>query len=242
MKKISVIMPAYRKAKVIGNVLRETEKALKWTGLPYEIIVVDDASLDGTRKKASSYKSDHVKVVGYNKNRGKGGAIKYGFQYVTGDIVAFMDADMDLHPDQLQHFLYYMSISDADAVIGSKVHPLSSVKYPLKRKILSYGYRMMNKALFGLSVHDTQVGQKVFKKKVLDDVLPRVLVKRYAFDLELLVVAHNLGYKIVEAPVKLNYDFSGSGVNLGAIWKIFVDTSAIFYRLRIMHYYNGGKK
>ncbi len=238
MKKISVIMPAYRKANVIENTLRETEKALKWTGMPYEIIVVDDASLDGTRKRASSYKSPHVKVVGYSKNRGKGGAIKYGFQYVTGDIVAFMDADMDLHPDQLQHFLYYMSISDADAVVGSKVHPLSSVKYPFKRRALSFAYRMMNRVLFGLTVHDTQVGQKIFKKKVLDDVLPRVLVKRYAFDLELLVVAHHLGYKIVEAPVRLNYDFSGSAVNLRAIWHIFVDTCAIFYRLRIKHYYN----
>ncbi|MFH1127402.1 MAG: glycosyltransferase [archaeon] len=240
--KFTAIMPAYMKEDVIKIALFETEKVLKTFGMPYEIIVVDDGSKDQTRKKASGYKSKHVKVVGYKKNRGKGAALKYGFKYAKGDLIAFIDADTDLRPDQLEHFLYYMSIADADVVIGSKVHPYSKVKYPPVRRFLSGAYRTLNRILFNLDVHDTQVGQKVFKRKVLEDILPRVLVKRYAFDLELLVNAHHRGYKIVEAPITLNYDFSQSAVNLRAIWHIFVDTCAIFYRLRILHYYNGRKK
>ncbi len=238
MKTLSVIMPAYMKEDVIAKALKETEKVLKGFGMPYEIIVVDDGSKDRTRQNAEKYRSKHVKVVGYRKNAGKGNALKYGFKYVKGDLVAFMDADTDLHPDQLQYFLYYMSTESADVVIGSKVHPLSKVSYPPLRKFLSRGYRLFNRVLFNLNVHDTQVGQKLFKREVLDDIMGRVLVKRYAFDLELLVNAHHRGYKIVEAPIKLNYDFSGSAVNLKAIWHIFVDTCAIFYRLRILKYYD----
>jgi len=242
MKTISVIMPAYTKEDIIAKALFETEDVLKGFGMPYEIIVVDDGSKDNTRANAEKYNSKYVKVVGYKKNTGKGYALKYGFKHVKGDLVAFMDADTDLHSDQLQYFLYFMSTENADVVIGSKVHPLSDVKYPPVRRFLSCGYRCFNRVLFNLDVHDTQVGQKLFKKEVLDDIMDRVLVKRYAFDLELLVNAHHRGYKIVEAPVKLEYDFSGSSVNLKAIWHIFVDTCAIFYRLRILHYYNGCKK
>ncbi len=236
--KFSVIMPAYMKEDVIQHALKDTEDLLKGYEAPYEIIVVDDGSKDRTRERASSYKSKHVKVTGYRKNRGKGGALKHGVKYATGDLIAFMDADTDLHPERLECFLYYMSIKSADVVIGSKVHPLSDVKYPPLRRFMSWGYRWFNKVLFNLDVHDTQVGQKLFKKKVLDDIMDRVLVKRYAFDLELLVNAHHRGYKIVEAPIKLESDFSRSAVNFGAIWCIFVDTCAIFYRLRILKYYD----
>ena len=242
MKTLTVIMPAYMKEDVIQHALKDTEKVLKGFGMPYEIIVVDDGSKDKTRANAKKYKSKHVKVTGYKKNRGKGGALKYGFRYATGDLIAFMDADTDLHPDQLQYFLYYMSTEDADVVIGSKVHPHSDVKYPPMRRFLSCGYRCLNKILFNLDVHDTQVGQKLFKKEVLDDVMDRILVKRYAFDLELLVNAHHRGYRIVEAPIKLNSDFSKSAVNLGAIRNIFVDTCAIFYRLRILKYYDSKRR
>ncbi len=236
--KFSVVMPAYMKENVIQDALFHTEKVLSDFGVPYEIIVVDDGSTDRTRKNASLYDSSNVVVVGYDDNRGKGDAIKYGCSYVTGDIVAFMDADTDLCPSHLEGFIRTMHDKKADVVVGSKLHPDSSVDYPLFRRILSHGYRYFNKLLFNLDVRDTQVGQKLFRKEVLDDIMPRVLVKRYAFDLELLVNAQHLGYKIVEAPIKLDYDFSGSSVNIRAVWKIFVDTCAIFYRLRILKYYD----
>jgi len=238
--KLSVIMPAYMKEDVILDALKTTENLLKGFETPYEIIVVDDGSKDRTGEKAANYDSPNVKVISYKENKGKGNAIKQGFKYVTGDLVIFLDGDTDLHPEQLECFLYHMSMNDADVVIGSKVHPNSQVKYPPLRRFLSHGYRCFNKMLFNLDVHDTQVGQKLFKKEVLDDIMPRVVVKRYAFDLELLVNAHKRGYKIVEAPIKLNYDFSGSSVNLKAISHIFIDTCAVFYRMRILKYYDKG--
>jgi hypothetical protein len=91
--------------------------------------------------------------------------------------------------------------------------------------------------LFNLDVRDTQTGLKLFRRQVLRDTLPLLAIKRFAFDLELLVVAQQLGYrKILEAPISLDYQFE-STVNLRSAWMVLWDTAAIFYRLRILRYY-----
>src|SRR3989344_2694834 len=87
-----------------------------------------------------------------------------------------------------------MKLHDADIVVGSKTHPDSEVNYPLYRKIISFGGRFITQFLFGFSVLDTQVGLKIFKRKVAKDVFPRLLVKKFAFDIEMLAVAKVLGY------------------------------------------------
>jgi hypothetical protein len=100
--------------------------------------------------------------------------------------------------------------------------------------------------LFGLSIKDTQVGLKFFRREVIEDVLPRLLVKAYAFDIELLAVSYYLGYKrIYEAPIEL--DFTGiSGISSKSFWKVIThmlwDTMAVFYRLRILRYYDTTNK
>jgi len=100
--------------------------------------------------------------------------------------------------------------------------------------------------LFGINVKDTQVGMKFFQRKVLEDVMPRLLVKRFAFDIEILAVAYYLGYKrIGEAPVEISFNFTESIVSqdiVSAISKTFWDTLAIFYRLKILRYYDTGNK
>ena len=121
--------------------------------------------------------------------------------------------------------------------IGSKRHPKSNVHYPLLRKILSKNYQIFVKTLFSLDITDTQVGLKAFRRKVLEEIFPHLIVKNFAFDLELLVVANKLGFtKIEEAPIKLNYNFT-STIKLNAIKQILQDTLAIFYRKNIIRYY-----
>ena len=236
---ISVIMPAYNKVQNISSAIEDTVNALEKYGLEYEVIVVDDGSNDGTYDKVASVAKEHVsvKVFGYKENKGKGYALKYGFQFAQGDLVLFLDADSDLPPSQISLFLDRMVESNIDIVIGSKRHPLSEVKYPLLRRFLSWGYSLLITLMFNLKTTDTQVGIKLFRKGVLDQVLPKLLVKKYAFDVELLVNARKLGYHITELPVVLNYQHI-SGVNLRAIWHIFLDTMAIFYRMKILHYYD----
>ena len=108
----------------------------------------------------------------------------------------------------------------------------------MTRRLMSKCYQILSHILFKLNVSDTQVGIKVFKREVLEKSLPRIVVKKYAFDLELLVVAKMLGYnKITEAPINLDYNFS-STISIGSIFAILEDTLAIFWRKNFLKYYD----
>ena len=236
---ISIIIPAYNEARNIANTINEIVATLDDYGLEFEVIVVDDCSTDETYDKVKSLINRYqvLRVVRYEKNMGKGYALKYGFKLARGDIILFFDADSDLPSSQLHVFFDSLVVNKADIIIGSRRHPMSEVQFPLTRRILSIGYSLLIKILFNLSVSDTQVGIKLFRREVLQQVSPKVLAKRYAFDVENLAIAIKLGYRIVEVPVVLNYNYS-SNINLKAIWYMFVDTIAIFYRMRILHYYD----
>lgn len=236
---ISVIMPAHNEAQNLSSAIKETVTTLENCGLGYEVVVIDDGSKDGTYEKALSIakEQENIKTFGYKKNMGKGYALKYGFQFAQGNLVLFLDADLDLSPPPISIFLDYMRESGTDIVVGSKRHPLSKVGFPFSRRILSKGYSLLIKILFNVYITDTQVGIKLFRREVLEQVFPKVLVKRYAFDIELLANATRLGYTIAEAPIELKYHYD-SGINLIAIWRILWDTMATFYRMKILRYYD----
>jgi glycosyltransferase involved in cell wall biosynthesis len=243
---ISVIIPAYKQEKTIHRDLLRIIAVMDRLRYKYEIILVVDGMGDNTWKNAKKIKSPKLLVVGYESNKGKGYAVRFGMARARGGIIAFIDSGMDLHPNGLSMLLEHFEWYNADIIVGSKLHPASKVKYPLMRKLLSWGYRTLVRILFGLQVRDTQVGMKFYKKKVLDDVLPRLLVKTYAFDIEILAVAHHLGYtRIYEAPIDLDFKGASSVASKG-FWRTIIlmlwDTLAVFYRLRILRYYNKGNK
>ncbi|MBI5827451.1 MAG: glycosyltransferase [Deltaproteobacteria bacterium] len=241
--KISVIMPAYNEsAHIYANII-ETCDVFRRTKRDFEVIVVDDGSIDGTydeARKAAGELVETVIVVHYSLNNGKGNALKEGFKHATGDYVVFLDSDLDLHPAQLHLLFRVMRNNRADVVIGSKHHPKSKLQYPLARKVISRVYALLLKALFNLPLRDTQTGLKVFNLEVLKKVFPKVLCKRYAYDLELLVNANHLGYRVAEAPVVLNFRRPRKWGRIGFkdLYHTGLDTLAIFYRLHILRYYD----
>ncbi|HXS15215.1 MAG TPA: glycosyltransferase [Candidatus Saccharimonadales bacterium] len=243
---LSLVIPAYKQEKTIKKDITRIAGSLSALDMPYEIIVVLDGKLDKTEDILKNAKLSKVKVVGYEHNHGKGYAVRYGMAHAKGTIIAFLDAGMDLHPRSIQIMLDEMEKHRADIVIGSKLHPLSAVSYPWQRKVLSWGYRTLVKTLFGLSITDTQVGLKMFRRKVLEDVMPRLIVKQFAFDIEILSVANYLGYSnIQEAPIELKYA-TWSSITSKSFWRIVSlmvwDTIAVFYRLRMLHYYDSKSK
>jgi hypothetical protein len=144
---------------------------------------------------------------------------------------------MELDPANIAVFIDLMESSNCDAVIGSKRHPNSMVSYPRFRRFQSWVYQVLIRVLFNLKVRDTQTGLKLFRRQVLLDALPLLAIKQFAFDLELLVVARYLGYRnVCEAPIRLDFQFE-STVNLSSAGRVLWDTAAIFYRLRILRYY-----
>lgn len=235
--KLSLIMPCFNGGKTIFTNLSNNCRLLRSTGKPFEIIFVDDGSTDNTLAEAKKVRCKCLRIISYKPNHGKGYALKTGFKNCTGELVSFVDADNDLPIGQLKVFLRVMEKKSAGIVIGSKRHPLSRVHYPRFRRLLSLAYSCLIRLLFNLNVSDTQVGMKLFRYPVLEAVLPKVLVKKYAFDLELLVNANEMGFRIFEAPVVIKYRFR-SHVDPKAVWNIFVDTLAIAYRLHILKFYD----
>jgi len=240
-EKVSIIMPAFNEAEHVVNSIRETAKTFQEFGCAWELIVIDDGSTDSTFELAKSLCNEfpgNLIVKKNPSNRGKGRAFKKAFRYVSGDYVVFLDADMDLHPIQVQTLFDIMRLDNADVVIGSKLHPNSIVNYPLQRRIMSCGYYGLIKCLFSLPCRDTQTGLKLFKREVLSAVFPRVLVKKFAYDLEVLANAHRLGFKIAEAPIVLSSQRKYGRIGVRAVFTTTWDTLAIFYRMHVLKYYD----
>lgn len=234
---LSVIVPAYCEGPRIRDNLSRLVRELDTLGTGYEVIVVSDGNTDGTATEARRLGSPAVKVIHYPMNIGKGFALSLGVAQSSGPLVTFIDADMELDPANIRSFLELMRDSQCDAVIGSKRHADSEVAYPAFRRFQSAVYQVLVRMLFSLNVRDTQTGLKLFRREVLERAIPLLAIKKFAFDLELLVVASLLGYgRICEAPIRLEYQFT-STVNLRSAWRVLWDTAAIFYRLRILRYY-----
>lgn len=247
---VSIIVPAYNQEKTIKRDLRNIYDAMKKTRWNFEIIMVNDGSSDRTLTEAKKVKRNNLKVHGYKKNYGKGYAVKYGMARADGDIIAFIDSGMDIDPNGISLLLEHMIWYDSDIIVASKRHSASKVNYTFLRKLYSQAYYYLVKSLFNLRVRDTQAGLKIYKRQVLEKVLPRMLIKTFAFDIELLAVANYLGFnKIHEGPVQLSLNF-----NYNSKWKkhllfldpqilkMLKDTLAVFYRLKILRYYDDGNK
>lgn len=249
--KVSIIVPAYNQGKTIKKDLMNIYDAMENTRWDFELILVDDGSSDETYKEAKKIRKDNVRAYKYDNNRGKGWAVRYGMARAEGDLIAFIDSGMDINPNNISMVLEHMEWYGSDIIVGSKRHSASKVNYSLLRRIYSEGYFRLVQILFGLRVRDTQTGLKVFKRNVLEKVMPRLLVKAFAFDIELLAVANHLGFtKIHEAPVEIELKFrSNSKISKWKplflepnIRKMINDTLAVFYRLKVLKYYDDGSK
>lgn len=243
---LSVVVPAYKQEKTILEDLRSIDNALK-NGLPpnfkYEIICVVDGNLDNTVKEAKKTNSKNIKVITYEINQGKGYAVRMGMKNAKGDLISFLDAGMDISSKGIMMLLSHMDWYNADIIVGSKRHPVSRVNYPLKRKLLSTGYHFLIRMMFNLNIKDTQSGIKIFKRNVVEKILPRLLVKRYAMDIEMLAVAKYLGFsRIYEAPIEVQFNAYTSAVKWKTIFEMLKDTLAVFYRLRIIKFYDNNYK
>lgn len=237
---LSLIIPVYKQEKTIVRDIESIKKVLDKIRYDYEIIVVIDGIIDQSLKLIKKANLPKVKTIAYFKNQGKFYAIRLGMTKAKGDYVMSIDSGMEIDPNGISMLLEHMEWYQADIIVGSKRHLASQVDYSLIRKILSYGYYYLVKALFGIKIHDTQAGIKIFKKEVLEKVLPRLIEKKFAGSLEMLVVADSLGFnRIYEAPIKLDYHLSSitSSATLESIFGIFVDTLAIWYRKNILRYY-----
>lgn len=228
----SVVMPVYNEENIIANSIRRTLEVLDTSNIFFELLVVNDGSSDRTIESLEEFR-DRISMLSYGKNMGKGYALRYGASRAKGKIIAFYDSDLNIDPSHLVKYFSELKANDIDVLVGSKRLRGSVIKSSFARQFLSISYHLIAKALFGLKVMDTQVGIKVFKSEVLKEILPVLSIDRFAFDVELLVLASRFGYKIAELPVSINMQTGLSNISVRAIGKMFIDTLEILYKLRI---------
>jgi len=236
---LSVIMPAYGLESVIEHNV-EVVCALLQGHIPFEVLPVDDGSRDGTAdalRRAAAADPSHVRPVFVKVNAGKGNALKQGFASSRGSHVLLLDGDLDLSPASITTFFDIMAEKRADIVIGSKRHRDSVIDYPWHRRLASSVYYALVRLLVGLPVTDTQTGMKLFTREALGWALERMLVKAFAFDLEVLSIAHAKGYTVAEAPIEMHFGQKVGCLSWKNVKQVMHDTLAIFYRLRILRYY-----
>lgn len=232
---ITLILPAYNEEKRIQKTIINVDELLEKTGFSYEIIVVDDGSTDKTSEKAQSLmQCKKLTVFGYPHNRGKGFALKTGFYQSSGKIIIFLDSDMDIKPSLI--FSYIKALKNADIAIASKWHPESKVEIPIDRKILSLAFRWLYVCLLDLKLNDTQTGFKTMKREVLETIIPRLNISRFAFDVEFLYLVKTLKYRIIELPVDIKIS-SLDHFPLFEILRMFRDLLTIFFNFRILKRY-----
>lgn len=243
-QKLSVVLPAYNEGERIYENLKTVSSCLQEFCENYELVAVNDGSRDNTLEEISRAADDdeHIQLVTYEQNRGKGNAIKAGVYAATGDYIAFLDADLDISPSHLKGYLEEMEKQSADIVIGSKMHKESQLEYPALRRFVSICYFIVLKLLFRLNVKDTQTGIKLFRSEVIKNIIGMIRTSGYAYDIEILAVAARFGYRIIEQPITLKYTRQNSfgRIRFGDILRMAKDTLSIFYWLKIKKLYDNG--
>ena len=203
---LSVIVPAYNEAARILPCLTEMSVSLERRSRPYEVLVVDDGSRDGTAAVVEEFRRTHpaVRLLRLARNTGKGAAIRRGIKEARGELQLMVDADGATPIQELTRLEASIG-SGADIAIGSRVLAARDRRYRVEarwhRTVLGNLFNWVVRRLGIRDIRDTQCGFKLFRKAVAQDLFSAACVDGYGFDLEILYVAQRRGYRLSEVPV-----------------------------------------
>lgn len=239
---LSVVIPAYREHNRLGpnlnRIIEHLDTFLVRRNLAYEVIVVVDGSGDGTAAFARSFsdKIKNLRVIDNEVNKGKGAVIRQGLMVAQGKYHVFLDADGSTSITHIDRAMQLIE-SGADFVVGSRDIPgaVIEVHQPRHREIMGTMGNFAIRAILGLwSFPDTQCGFKVFRAEVSKAVVPRMVVDRFAYDFELIILAKKLGFRIEQMPVHwMNEEGSTVGGLFGpnGFLQVLIDLLKIRFRL-----------
>jgi glycosyltransferase involved in cell wall biosynthesis len=213
--KLSVVIPAYNEASTIHTIV----DAVLRVPMPIdrEIVIVDDCSKDGTRDILKTL-AQHpaIKVILHEMNQGKGGALRTGFQHVTGDIVVIQDADLEYDPDDIPKLLKPILNGDADVVYGSRfiggeTHRVLYFWHSIGNKFLT----LLSNMFTNLNLTDMEVGYKMFRKSVLDEIT--IHEHRFGFEPEVTARIAQINCRVYEVGISYYGRTYAQGKKIG--WK-----------------------
>ncbi len=204
--KVSLVIPIYNESSIIEEAVKTFSDYMTATFEDFELIFVDDGSKDGCKNTvlAAAEKDPRIRLCGYEVNRGKGCAVRTGVLEAVGDLILFTDCDNAYGTDVLGKMVDIFSQSDADIVVGSRNLSKEGYEgYTLLRKLMSKTYIKVIAIAAGFKLSDSQCGIKGFRHDIAKKIFRNCEVDRFAFDLEVLMIAEKLGAKISEMPVKI---------------------------------------
>ena len=203
--KVSLCIPMYNEESIIDATLGTVSAFMNANFEDWEVIFSDDGSTDGCLAAVEAFPDEHIRAVTYEKNQGKGAAIRHGVLSAVGDIVIFTDCDLAYGLDVVkQAAKLFEENPDADIVIGSRNLSKDGYEgYTLLRKLASKAYIRCLAIAAGFKLSDSQCGFKGFRRETAQAIFSECEVNGFAFDFEVLIKAKNLGKKILEMPVKV---------------------------------------
>ncbi len=201
---LSIVIPAYNEEKRLGASLERIGAYLASKPFAAEVIVVDDGSTDRTSAVAheASRERAAVRVIRLESNQGKGYAVRTGVLASAGETVMFTDADLSTPIEELDKFLKRLD-EGFDIVIGSRAVPGCDirVRQARPRQVMGKFFNRLVRILVMKGCPDTQCGFKLFRRKAALDIFSRLETAGFAFDVEVLLLARKLGYRVAEVPV-----------------------------------------
>ena len=223
---VAIILPVFNKNENLLDLIMSIHELSKSRGIFVDLVIVDDGSNEPVERILNNSNYTFT-LLNHSQNLGKGAALRTGMKFAMTrhHLIAYIDADLDLNVEKLFDAIDFCNNNAVSAAIGSKRHPLSTIQYPLTRKFLSILYSAMTRFILKVNLKDTQTGMKVFRGDLIELCLPLTSIDGFAFDLELLAFAIQLGYEVIEVPVDLNYQFSSTvtiKASLKAVASIFI--------------------
>ena len=226
--KLTVIIPIYNEVESIREIVNRVQE----TKLAWEIVLVDDGSIDGTRDLLKEMDGkDKVRVVLHEKNQGKGAAVRTGFDTAQGEILLIQDADLEYDPRDYPILLRPLEEGIADVVYGSRFLGGPRRVVMFWHMVANYLLTFMTNILYNTILSDMETGYKVFRRKVIEGM--PLHAKRFDFEPEFTAKVLKRRYRIFEVPISFNpRDYSeGKKIKLKdafeAVWTLlkyrFVD-------------------
>lgn len=197
MKKLSIIIPAYNEYKTIGVILKRIKK-VPLRGVEKEIILVDDASTDGTTDFLKKNKDSSIKVLYHDKNMGKGAAIRTGLKHATGHIIIIQDADLEYDPKDYHKLIEPILKGKADVVYGSRLLGQKAIYSKFAYYAAGRSLTILANILYGINITDEPCGYKVFKANIIKNI--HLKCKRFEFCPEITAKISKKHIKIFEVP------------------------------------------
>lgn len=234
---LSVVLPAFDEGALLAASVDRVLATLRSCGRRHEVLLVDDGSRDDTLAVAHAAARRHpglVRVLAHRRNEGKGRALATGCAAAREDLVVLLDADLQIPPEAILPLVGQLEAAGADVAVGSKYHAGAQPHWPWHRAALSRLYHLVTAVLFRLPLRDTQTGLKVVRRAVALDLVPHLTCRRFAWDLELLLLAHRAGRHTVVGPVRVDPGGRPSRVTPLAALHAGWDTLRIWWRDRAL--------